>query len=358
MIVHVFTANRYHLVPTISKGFATTYVEDAHHRFILHGSQDLDENLYRKIFEEVGFTDFYFSHSISELVRLLRKNHSYPILFHAGSYSYFIWSFIVGCSNVNWVCWGSGASTRKSWKSRCFALIKKLIYKRFKTIITLMDDDRTTLVENFGLDINKIFTIPYASGGEKSPRDKISLELLNCESEKREKPVVLLGNNPSNMGYYKKMLKKLSCFKGKIKVHCMMNYSLEKDDSYQNFLNLGQSLFGDDFRSEEDFYKGDDYVRYMNSCDIYICGNPAQSGLGAIATCMLLGKKIYLTGKNLNWMRSHYHAKVFDVCEIKDYETFISPLTMDEKLYNRNEYIRQRQLSPKLWHQYLRKIDK
>ena len=68
MIVHVFTANRYHLVPAISKGFATTYVEDAHHRFILHGSQDLDENLYRKIFEEVGFTDFYFSHSISSLL--------------------------------------------------------------------------------------------------------------------------------------------------------------------------------------------------------------------------------------------------------------------------------------------------
>ena len=32
----------------------------------------------------------------------------------------------------------------------------------------------------------------------------------------------------------------------------------------------------------------------MNKCSIYICGSVNQTGLGAISTCMLLGKKIYI----------------------------------------------------------------
>lgn len=356
MVVHVFTAERYHLVPTIVKGFATFYSKDTDHRFILHGTKTMNKGIYERLFEDIGFSNYYFSHSYSQLVCYLWKNRLFPILFHAGSYSHFVISFLLRCTNVNWVCWGSGSAILNSKLSKISAPIKKCIYKRFKTIITLMEEDRQSLIRDFRLNPENVVTIPYASGGGKSPREEISLQLFKNVSKKNRKTIILLGNNPGNIPYYIWMMKNLVRFKGKIQVHCMMNYSLKKDKEYVDFISMGRSLFENDFYSDEIFYSDDDYVRYMNVCDIYICANPNQSGLGAIGTCLMLGKKIYLTGKNLSWIRSFYNAIVFDISEIDNGDDFLISLTNEERNHNRNSFINKLKEPALLWHHFFMRL--
>ena len=359
MIVHVFTAERYHLVPLISKGFATAYKDDGPHRFLLVGGPQTDQSLYNKLFSGIGFTDYHFVLSKHQLYRLLMKNRKNPILFHAGSYSFFLTAFIAGCQHVNWVCWGSGASIRNNWKSKLTAPLKSLVYRRFNSIVTLMDDDMRTIIRDFNVDSNKIQTIPYASAGiGVRPRDEICLKLLNEKAENRQKPIVLLGNNPSNMRYYIMLMDKLKPFKGKICVHCMMNYSVNKNQQYDDFIKLGKDLFGDDFRSDEEFYQGSEkYANYMNSCDIYMCASPDQTGLGALNTVLELGKKVYITGKNYNWAKNDCGAIVFEIKDVTDFEDLVKPLTDEEKHHNYQAMVNRRKLPPILWQKYLKQLN-
>lgn len=152
------------------------------------------------------------------------------------------------------------------------------------------------------------------------------------------------------------MLSRLKQFKGRICVHCMNNYSLTKDRTYEQLMSLGTLLFGDDFKSDEVFYSYEEYIKYMNNCDIYICSRESQTGLGAIYTCLSLGKKVYIHGKNLNWLRDYYRAIVFDTDEIdKDipFEVFSEPLTNEEKRHNYYTIIENRKNSYSKWIDYL-----
>lgn len=358
MIVHIFTAKRYHLVPSIAKGFVTIYKDSGQHKILLWGRGPINWQLYDDLFQEVGFADYFFCESKWKLFKLLRKDRSNSVLFHAGSYSHFLIAFIAGCRNVNWVCWGSGASIRNSWRSRLLVLPKSWIYRHFSSIVTLMDADRDSIIHDFKVNPARVRTIPYASSGGKNQRDEICLSLLKNEMKKNIKPVVLLGNNPSNMVYYIKLMDFLKPFKGKICVHCMMNYSVNKNQQYEDFIKHGTDLFGDDFKSNEEFYEGNlEFVNYMNTCDVYMCGCPDQTGLGALSTVLELGKKAFVTGKNYDWATKECGAKVFNISDIKDYEGLVKPLSTEEKLQNYNAIIKTRDLPPLLWKEYLRQLN-
>lgn len=359
MVVHVFTAERYHLVPRLAKGYVTTYRNKAQHRILLVGSANTNKVIYDKLFKEAEFSDYHFVTTKWQLYRLLRRNRNHSILFHAGSYSYFLIAFAAGCHHVNWVCWGAGASIRNNWKSKATASLKSWVYRRFESIVTLMNDDRESIIRDFRVKPDRIKTIPYASAGEKNPRSEICQRLLNVGGKQpADKPLVFLGNNPSNMGYYVKLMDLLYPFRGKIRVQCMMNYSVNRNQAYNDFINHGQEVFGDDFRSNEEFHEGlENYINYMNTCDIYICGFPDQSGLGALNTVLELGKKVYVTGKNYTWATKECGAIVFNVNEISDYDEFVKPLSDKEIEHNVQVIKSRRALPPKQWREYLHKIN-
>ena len=81
MIVHIFTAERYHLVPSIARGFITTYRSDAQHRVVLSGSTKTHKELYDRLFREADFTDYYFAFTRKQLFDFLRQNKNHSILF-------------------------------------------------------------------------------------------------------------------------------------------------------------------------------------------------------------------------------------------------------------------------------------
>lgn len=361
MIVHVFTADRYHLVPLISKGFATVYKNDANHFFLFYGTKNTNFLMYSKSLNEVGFTDYSFCNTTLSYIRLIKKHRRDSILFHAGSYSWFLYAFVCGCRYVNWVCWGSGAQINNRGLSYFVSPLKRVLYKHFSSIVTLMDEDRKSIIHDFGVPQHKIFTISYMSLGDCiTEYDILSKRLLNQNKGMNGKPSILLGNNPGCIKYYILLLRDLAKFSGQVVIHCMLNYSLKKDDDYNELCRIGTSLFSSDFICDETFYSDRiDYIHYMNQCDIYICGNERQSGLGAIETCLKLGKKVYLTGKNLSWIRQEFDAIVFDSKSLSDisFSRFVMPLNQKEKELNYFSSIRRRSKHTARWREYLQMLN-
>lgn len=361
MIVHVFIGNRYHLVPIISEGILTHYSQDANHFFVLFGNSDLDEQKYVTLFSQHHFSNYVFCYSLIEFSKIIWTYRNNSILFHSGSYSWFTVANLLRAKKLHWICWGAGSSiNRKNIKSILMTPLKRWLYNNFQSIIVLMDDDKKTIVEDFHVCPKKVSVMSYSSNEGKSPYDELIQKLLIEEKEQNLKPLVLLGNSPRCFSSYFEMLPRLAQYKGKIRVQCMNHYSLVRNEEYNRLISLGKSIFGEDFRSNEEFYNFEDYIQYMNLCDIYICSVDRQSGLGAATNCLRLGKKIFVHGKNYNWLKVHLNCVIFDTDQITpslSYEDFISPLSKKEQFFNYNAVAQDKIDSAKKWHDFYRSID-
>ena len=333
MIVHVFTGKRYHLVPDISKGIALTY-KNQEHFFVLAGDSSIDKNKYVELYKSIGFSNYCFCTNKKELYSILVKYRENPIVFHAEDYGYFAIAYIAGCKNVNWVCWGSGASIGKSLKSKLATPIKRIFYQHFGHIVVLMTPDKNTIIRDFGVKEKNISVIPYSSSLSFDAYElSESIRVRNGEL-KNEKPRILLGNNPGNIPHYIKMLHQLRRFAGKIEIHCMCQYSLVKDEKYYELAKIGKSIYGDDFHIDETFMDKEQYNEYLSDFDVYMCGSKSQTGLGAIGFCLRLGKKVFIDGKNYEWIKDYYNALAYNICLVDtiSFDEFIKPLSEEEIL--------------------------
>lgn len=359
IIVHIFQGETYHLSPNISAGYLT-YTSEFNHVFILYGSKHMDKQRYQKVYKKYDFTNYVFCHNLIQLIFLLIPYRKKSIIFHAGSYLWMLIAIFIGCKNINWVCWGQGANSGVSFIGRHIAWLKRFIYNKFYTIVTLMDQDKLSIEKYYHVPLKNIKVISYMLASVDEYRDlydKLRREHTFAESGK---PVVLLGNNPFNMSNYIDMIHRLAKLKGRINVQCMLNYALVKDALYEKLIQTGNDVFGDDFKANEEFYEFRDYLLYMSKCDIYICGNKSQSGIGAINTCLRLGKKVYITGKNYDWIKGKYNSIVFQSDEIKekmDCVTFLRDLSLAEKEFNNNSVTNNKpDDTARLWIEYLNKL--
>ena len=140
----------------------------------------------------------------------------------------------------------------------------------------------------------------------------------------------------------------------------MMQYPKKDEQTLNHLCNKGRSLMGDDaFFLDMHMLDFDEYIEYMSGFDIYICGTPTQSGLGAAAMSLMLGKKVVLTGKNLNWIRSQEYV-VFDVDDIdgmseRDFLADLSEEQKDRNFENAFSRIEERR---DRWVEYMREIFK
>ena len=372
MVTHIFNAEMYHLSPGIIDGMMHFFKADQF-RFILLGTDRVEKSRYISIFEKYNFSDYTFcSYKPSDISRLLFQYKLSAILFHGGTSTWWQAAFDAGCENVNWICWGGDAKWDTSRRKKQNVL-KRLIgglydrkmyrnrvklYSRFNSIVTLMGADKKSIVSQFKVNADKIYVIPYWSGRNTTFRHVIEDLINSPRTNQANKPLVLLGNNPGNIPYYSTLLDVLKRFSGRINLHCMLQYSLVKNDAYYALVEKGKSLFGNDFVTDEDFMKMDQYYIYMNNADVFICAHPDQSGLGAINTMVLLGKKVYITGKNLEYI-TEYGAKVNEVSELENisYENLIAPVPKSEQIKNRQAQDIFLGKSVQLWKDYFRLID-
>ena len=115
----------------------------------------------------------------------------------------------------------------------------------------------------------------------------------------------------------------------------MANYSFKESSTSRELQKRGKEIFRNNFILDTKLYPLNEYYSYMNNCDIYICAAQGQSGLGAIYTCLRLGKKVFLSGINYEWMKSlgcHvFHVDEIDKMEPKD---FLDDISYKEKIDN------------------------
>lgn len=335
-IVHIFQGYSYHLTPNISSSFLKNLPE-YNHIIVLYGPRNMNKDIYSSLYSKSSFNDYIYCCNLFQLARIFIRYRKDVIIFHAGMYSWKFLAFFLRCNNINWVCWGHGASVGISFLGKRITALKQFLYKQFKTIDVLIPQDKISIEKYYQVPAENIWNISYMGNFSEENTDLYDKLRKTTTFPKNGKPLVLLGNNPSNIPNYIDLLKQLSIFKGKILVQCMLHYSLEKNKLYYELIELGKSIFGEDFRSNEEFYEFKDYILYMSKCDIYICSGKQQTGLGAINTCLRLGKKIYITGKNYDWITNHYKAIVYrcdDINENLTYESFVKELSVEEKEYN------------------------
>lgn len=325
---HVFSAKTYHLTPHLIESTIEKIPND--HFFIIMGPENVPVNwkLYSSLFQKLNFKKFLFATSLSELRQIADLDKKSLIILHGDSYIRMLYFYKKKYKNVHWVCWGSGTKINKSLKSYFSAILKKKIYKFFKSIITLNEVDHIELQRNFKL--SKIHTIPYLG----SLHNMQNFKKENLQSTKSNN-LVYIGNNSSCLPSYPEMIRKLAQFSPAVGVQCMLNYDLVEDEFYTNLKNEAVLLFGDKFRMNTEFYELQDYPDYMNKCDIYICNVDRQSGLAAIYITLVLGKKLFLRGNNYNFIKS-LGCIIYNVDEIEKMssEDFLSPLALSSKEIN------------------------
>lgn len=371
MVVHVLNAEMYHLTPGIILGLINNF-KNRRFAFILLGN-NIDKSKYSSGVDEHIFNSFVFcSYNPIEIAQVLSRYKSSPILFHGGTPKWWQAALDAGCTNVNWICWGGDAKwdTSRRAKQNC---IKRLIgglydkwayrgrvqlYSRFNTIVCLMSPDKASIINQFKVKEEKVHVISYWSDRLTTYKNLIDDLTRNIQTIKADKPLVLLGNNPGNIPYYFTLLDILKRFAGRIQVHCMLQYSLIKDERYNELVEKGKSFFGEDFVTDEEFMNMQQYYPYMNTADVFICAHPDQSGLGAINTMVMLGKKVYITGKNLEFVTG-YGAVVNDVAELNSvtYEDFVTAVPGDIQIHNRKAQERCICKSIPEWEGYLKLID-
>ena len=250
--------------------------------------------------------------------------------------------------NLNWVCWGHGSSiNRRSWKSIISVPFKWWLYHHFYSVVVLLDGDKKTLETDYG--VKNIMTIPYYGNGWLKMRDLFDRYRLSYKP--KEKPVVFLGNSGHCMDSYFDLLEKFREYAGRIEIHCMLQYIADKDKRRQTkLIELGKQIYGDDFYPDTKYMTPEVYLEYMNQADVYICGAVNQSGLGAISVSLALGKKVYITGKNYEYIIGE-QFKAFELSELD--ETFAKPLDEQDRLWNYNTLFKGVEPSKQGWCRYL-----
>lgn len=318
-IYHIFSANRVHLVPQILKSFYLL-IKNTNHVFLLLIDSDFtDYRCYNEIKSNYNEIQLFYVTNFKQLRNIIHEKKS-AILFHSLMPSYILKLICYHYVNINVVFWGSGIHILNA-KNYFLYPLKYLLYHRFRSIVALMESDKIALKKNFLL--KRIYLLPYI--GER----ELLIRKITLPAKREDEIVVYVGNNSSCISSYcyiaQNILKKWSDW---IHVEFMLNYNLSINDDFRKL-----QLICNDYKKavlNTTFYNLKDYILYMNKCTHYLCNEHSQTGLGAIYTCLQLGKKIFLTGANYDWISS-LGCKIYRIEEINSmsYEEFAKPLSDD-----------------------------
>lgn len=355
MIIHVFKLDleAYQLNFGIVRSFVSLYKETKSDCikpfFLFYGciNNEIKEK-YFALLEALSYSEYKCVETPKELKKFVTSHKVEPYLLHGISYKG-MFSFVrLNVKNLNWICWGQGASINyRNWKSIIFTPFKRWIYHHFQTTVVLLNGDKLTLMKDYAM--KNIIVLPYYTESYERMRDVYNqLRSLNYD---KDKPVIYLGNSTNCIDSYFELLNTLSRFVGKIELHCMLQYgSTSSHKKLEDLINYGKSLFANDFYPDVDYMDERTYLQYMNKCDVYICGRKSQSGLGAIHTALILGKKIYITGKNFDHIISKSY-RVFELSSLDD--TFMHPLSDEDRILNYNLQFSQQETIRSAWVEYL-----
>lgn len=328
-IIHITPSNSPHVVSLINSLLSSDFNE-FDNQIIVYG--DCEESKIKEIRSKILKPDavYFCSNPISLFISII-KLKCRVVVCHGDSYAMRTMPLLLGCK-VTWVCWGAYTTLSGSLLSYISYPYKFVVNHLQKHIVALMLSDKEDLEKTYHL--NNVIVLPYPSHQYEQIAPLGLFDLAHHDPVK-----VLIGNSGHCSPWYKDVIDLVSKFGNKIEVHCMFQYP-QWQDVMSDLSQYGSSLLGENFFLDTNYLSSTEYINYLSSYDIYICPKPTQSGLSAIHIALVLGKKVYLTGKNFEWER-YLGAKVFEIEKIKseDYNSFSHELTAADKQKNRERIV-------------------
>lgn len=332
-ILHFAPYSSIHLTLQLIREFFYDFnITGVSHEFVLYGSRDEDKDAkYNKLEKDLSISLNYVV-SEKDISLFLKDKKNYSILIHGDSFPC-IKQSVKANNRVSWICWGYiPPKGNKLLLSNISLFLRRRVYKKLKNVVCLLSGDKKELFRLYRL--TNLMVLPYSGTKYIEVIDKYNINKSN------HKPLnVYIGNSGNNYQSYLDVLPLLSKYKGYIKVHVMFQYP-DWPEKKGFVRELGNEIFGDDFVLDETLMDVETYRDYMSQCDVYICGDKSQTGLGAIHFSLSVGTKVFLTGKNLEWEKE-LGAIVFDVDDLNNmsFTAFSRNLLPEEKVHNRNTVI-------------------
>ncbi len=304
------------------------------HFYLVKVSSGENKKIYEDLFTALNYTEYHICNpddqvDVPWLLRLLcrLKKNNVPqeelsllteiyrhrkdiLLIHGNLFSAVCTYFLLlnHWKSLNWICWGNFLDTHKvdSGKIAIQFFCLKLLYRKFKRIICLMQPDVVTAQKKYGC--RRVFLCPYPGvwNLHSEPEETV---------EKNDK--ILVGNSAHSVYSYIDLTEKLIPYKDSIHLTFMIPYGTEYASLAEGVVKLRNLLqsegFKHDFWDKVLSYK--EYEKEMSKYRYYICPYETQTGLGAIYKMIDNESTVYLTGFNFDWLS----FLGFKVCSIKEF---------------------------------------
>ena len=299
-----------HLSPQLIRTFNSLFNNFDHH-FIIYLHKGDSAEKYQDLLDNKKF-NISIINKTSELKHLINKKDS--VLLHSLMPEVSLYLISHFYSKVSVVCWGSGIKL-VNLKNYILYPVKLLIYHSYRYMITLMEPDKNYLKKVYF--IKNILNQPYIGEREKVLSEYLKEREFAANDRTAPNNLIYIGNNSSCKESYLFLAKNyLSRIGDELNVQFMLHYDYDPNDSiYSEIENICKDRFKS-FSFNTNFYNLYEYARYIDKCQVYICGESRQTGLGAIYTAIRLGKKIYLNGNNYDWIIS-LGCKIHHINELR-----------------------------------------
>lgn len=332
-ILHILPYSSAHQSLQLIREFNQDFIiPGVSYEYVLYGLRDGDKDAkYENLEKELSISLDYIE-SEKDLSIYLKKKNDYSILIHGDSFPC-IKQSVRASNRVSWICWGYiPPKGDKFLLSDISFFLRKRIYQKLTNVVCLLSGDKKELSRLYKL--NNLMLLQYC--GTKNLEE---FDIFREDKHNHQPLNVYIGNSGNNYQSYLEMLPLLAKYKGLIKVHAMFQYP-DWPDKKDLVRNKGCEIFGDDFVLDETLMDIETYHNYMSQCDIYICGDRSQTGLGALHFSLFVGTKVFITGNNLEWEKE-LGAIIFDVENIMNmsFAAFSRELLPEEKEHNRNVMI-------------------
>lgn len=314
------------------------------HFYLVKVSSEENKKIYEDLFTALNYTEYHICNPDDQvnaplLLRLLcwLKKNKVPneelsllaeiyrhrkdiLLIHGNLLSAVCIYFLLlnHWKSLNWICWGSFfvSDNIGSRKIAIQFFCLKLLFRKFKRIICLMQPDVVTAQKKYGC--RRVFLCPYPGVFNSQPE-------LNEDTQKYDK--MLVGNSAHSVFSYIDLTEKLIPYKDSIHLTFMLPYGTEYTSLAESVKKLKNLLRREGFKYDfwDKILSYDEYEKEMKKYRYYVCPYDRQTGLGAIYKMVDNKATVYLTGFNLDWL-SYLGLKV---CSIED---FLKKLERQESL--------------------------
>ena len=332
MIIHIFIGYYEYHVPAMLKNFCMNLDNDSNHYIIWVNGKEMASR-YHRYLEEVGCSTcrlYMTTHSLSSTSGRIRellawfqiawtcRNHTVIAHFNPNIRHFLIFS-LLGIRHA-FVFWSSPVK-----RSRFFKIFSGILCRKTRKLLCLSKSD-LAMAREYYPQISSACINYFTPSGELPP----------VQTEKVIPKSILLGNNATFLNAYIEILSSFSKYKAPadMMVCCMTAFSGSKELRDQLKVLIRKMPFN--VICQEQNLLLNDYFRFLQQYEIFVFNCKRQGALAAIYTMLFYGKKVFLSGCNLQTFQA-MNCRVFDVNELFscNWEDIFTPLSEKEKNNNK-----------------------